>query len=304
MKRRLLTALLCVLLLLAAVSVPVFAGNAVSFDVCLKNDTAEPLQASLIDWHLTVTGGAYQSFTARNGSGVTAEASGTSVRLCRTVLDNPLTVPANGSLVIGRITVSGTGVAFAHAATDDGVTSPGSETISPLTVTVVSGTSDIPALTSSGAILSGNLAEFKLSTTPEGTTYLVYADPTSPNPISGVSASAADGKLTLTFQTAPPAAGVYYVSAVTAGSAESARIPVNVWVKTESQLSLVVADTRDAAQIFCAQYRENGSCIRVQALSLQAGVPMTISTEEDTAGVKLFFLDRNYLPLCAPVTTD
>lgn len=192
MKSRILTVLLCVLFLFAAVSFaatgsegtaekpfsltfgnPSVNGNTVSFDVSLNNSSAGTLQASLVDVHLTVSGGTGASFTAKNSSGVTAETAtdGSSLRLCREELQTPLTVPAAtttdgtatiGSVVLGTITVTGSAGATVSigqttTTTDaDGITSPGSQYSLLGTVGTASYTFPTGGVTVSGQVKSWN----------------------------------------------------------------------------------------------------------------------------------------------------
>ena len=114
MRRRILTVVLCVLIMISATYIPAFAengtqeppisvyflkpqiaGNDVTFEVTLKNSSTEAISVSLIDLNLAVTG-TFMSFTAENSSGVLAVNSQSGLRLYRTNLASTLTPDTPG----------------------------------------------------------------------------------------------------------------------------------------------------------------------------------------------------------------
>ena len=153
MRRRILTVVLCVLIMISATYIPAFAengtqeppisvyflkpqiaGNDVTFEVTLKNSSTEAISVSLIDLNLAVTG-TFMSFTAENSSGVLAVNSQSGLRLYRTNLASTLTLPAKtgtteGKLVLGKLKITaGTdkkaGLKQVDSADNDGITAPG-----------------------------------------------------------------------------------------------------------------------------------------------------------------------------------
>jgi len=153
MKQRVLTVLLCMMILISATTIsalgapgepetplavtfenPVWTGQTVTLAVKLSNSSAAAVNVSLIDLNLAVTG-SYVSFTASGGSGVLAEASGSALRLYREALGTTLAVPAkagetDGAVVLGKIRITAdangkAGLAQPTAEANNGVMSPG-----------------------------------------------------------------------------------------------------------------------------------------------------------------------------------
>lgn len=185
MKQRVLTVLLCMMILISATTIsalgapgepetplavtfenPVWKGQTVALDVKLSNSSASAVNVSLIDLNLTVTG-SYVSFTASGGSGVLAEAGddGT-VLLYREALGTTLTVPAkasetDGAVVLGTIKITAdatgkAGLAQPTAEANNGVMSPGYQSSLLGSVTEFSGTVPTTGVTVSGLVKGYN----------------------------------------------------------------------------------------------------------------------------------------------------
>lgn len=248
---------------------------------------------------------------AAGGSGIAAEKTAGGFRLYRDTLGAGFALGSNVKTLVATLTLSAAATVSYTGTASDGITNAGYRDGAAFTVTVnpMNGT-PAPEFTNNAVSLTGAQTVGKLTFAgkPDSeTTYKLYSDPEHTKE-AGTAAVGADGKLALTFNTAPTEAALYYVTATNFTKVESAATPISALVYTNNKdvdtdtLSAIVPPLASggAGTNLEAQYNAEGRMIMIRDRNdIQPGTAFTVYLLDAAASAKIITLDSHYGPACA-----